>query len=163
MNINKKKSTLIIALIGLLNSYINAQNSFNSSGGNNSGSGGSVNYSIGQVVYTTNSCTNGSIAQGVQQPYEISIVTEIKEANNIKLSFLVYPNPTTDFLKLNTGNYNYKNLTYYLYQLDGKVLETKKIEDIETSISMSHLASGIYFLKITELNKDLKTFKIIKN
>ncbi|MBK6984779.1 MAG: T9SS type A sorting domain-containing protein [Bacteroidetes bacterium] len=75
----------------------------------------------------------------------------------------MYPNPTKDFLKLKLENYKSENLTYHLYQLDGKIIETKKIENLDVTISMEHLASGIYFLKITELNKDIKTFKIIKN
>lgn len=158
-----KFKLLIIVSLGFLASTINAQQTTVASGGNANGSGGSAAYSIGQTVYSTYTSTNASVAQGVQQPYEISIVTEIKEAKNISLSFAVYPNPTTDFMKLKTDSYSGKNLIYQLYQLDGKVLETKKIEETETSISMTHLASGIYFLKVTEVDKVLKTFQIIKN
>lgn len=164
MYTNTKKSKLIISIvIGLFHSYVSAQENINTSGGNTSGSVGSVAYSIGQTVYNTHTSTNASVSQGVQQPYEISIVTEVKEAKDILLSFVVYPNPTTNLLKLKTNSYNNDNLTYYLYQLDSKILETKKIENAETSISMEHLASGVYFLKISELNKDIKTFQIIKN
>jgi hypothetical protein len=160
----QQKIKLIAAmLLSFTNANLSAQQTTDAAGGNASGSGGSASYSIGQPVYTTHIGTNGSVAQGVQQPYEISIVTEIKEAKDISLSFLVYPNPTTDFLKLKTENYTSENLRYHLYQLDGKILETKKIESLDVSISMEHLASGIYFLKITELDKDIKTFKIIKN
>jgi hypothetical protein len=42
-------------------------------GGEATGSGGSVSYSVGQVVYTTNTGINGSVAQGVQQPYEFQM------------------------------------------------------------------------------------------
>lgn len=158
-----KLKLIIIVLLSLFQSVIKAQETTDASGGNASGSGGSASYSIGQTVYNTYTGTNGSVAQGVQQPYEISIVTEVKEANDITLSFIVYPNPTTNFLKLKVENYTSENLMYQLYQLDGKILETKKIESLEMSIAMEHLASGIYFLKITELDKDIKTFKIIKN
>lgn len=140
-----------------------AQESVNASGGNASGSGGSESYSIGQIVYTTHTGSNGSTAQGVQQPYEISVVTSVKEAKDIQLSFLVYPNPATDFLKLKVENYPIDNLTYLLYDLSGKSIENKNMESFETTISVESLANGIYFLKVTEYNKDLKTFKIIKN
>ena len=152
-----------LVLLSLFQSTINAQETTDAAGGNASGSGGSASYSIGQTVYSTYTSTNASIAQGVQQPYEISIITEIKEAKDISLSFEVFPNPTTDFLKLKTDTYSNKDLTYHLYQLNGKIIETKKIEETETSISMTHLASGVYFLKITELDKELKIFQIIKN
>jgi hypothetical protein len=63
-------STLTFSL-----STIHAQEAIPAGGGNASGSGGSASYSVGQVVYTTNTGTNGSAAQGVQQPYEISVVS----------------------------------------------------------------------------------------
>jgi hypothetical protein len=142
---------------------LQAQENANASGGNAIGSNGSVSYSAGQPIYTTQVGTNGSVAQGVQQPYEISIVTEIKEAKDISLSFLVYPNPTNNFLKLKVENYNSHNLSYTLSELSGKIIETKKMESSESSIIMEHLANGVYFLKVTEYDNELKTFKIIKN
>lgn len=145
------------------NDQIFAQESVNASGKDASGTGGTVNYSVGQIVYTTHTGTNGSVAQGVQQPYEISVVTALEEAKDIALSFLVYPNPTYDFLKLKVENYISENLTYLLYDISGKSIESKKIEGTEATIPMESLATGTYFLKVTEGNKDLKTFKIIKN
>ena len=76
---------------------VNGQESINTSGQNATGTGGSASYSLGQVVYTTYSGTNGSVAQGVQQPYEISVVLGI-EYTNINLIMTVSPNPTKDLL-----------------------------------------------------------------
>ncbi|MGB4293795.1 MAG: hypothetical protein WBJ37_13065 [Bacteroidales bacterium] len=59
---------------------LKAQNTVTSAGGDASGSGGSVSYTTGQIVYTTVSSANNSVAQGVQQPWEISVVTEIEKA-----------------------------------------------------------------------------------
>jgi len=140
-----------------------AQNSIPASGGNASGSGGTVSYSIGQVVYTNYTGTNGSVAQGVQQPYEISVVTGIVEAKDISLEIDVYPNPATDFVKLKIENYEVKNLRYQLYDINGSLLKDNKVEGNETSISMQNLLPSVYFLKITDNNKVIKTFKIIKN
>ena len=56
-----------------------AQQATTASGGDASGSGGSVAHSVGQTVYTTNTGSNGSVAQGVEQPYEISITTGLAE------------------------------------------------------------------------------------
>ena len=84
-------------------------------------------------------------------------------ASTISLSFSVYPNPTIDFLILNVGNYKIQNLLFELYDINGKKLENKKLENNETTISMENIASGIYFLKVIESNNELKTFKIIKN
>ena len=142
---------------------IHAQNAIPVTGGNASGSGGSSSYSVGQVVYTTNTGTNGSVAQGIQQPYEISVVTGLEEAKEIDLICSVYPNPATDFVRLKVENYNSENLTYQLYDISGNLLENKKIESEETNIVMNNFMHATYFLKVTDKNKVVKIFKIIKN
>jgi hypothetical protein len=157
------KLTLLLLIVSGL-TRVHAQQSITASGGNASGSGGTVSYSIGQVVYTTNSGgANGSVAQGVQQPYEISVVTGLDEANWMNLICSAFPNPTTGFLTLKIeGNI----LTQYiaaLYDLSGKLIESIKVESNETSIDMSNLVIATYFLKVTQSNKVVKTFKIIKN
>lgn len=160
---HKKIKLTAILILGLGITGMQAQEAIPASGGNALGSGGSVSYSIGQVVYTTHTGTNGSVAQGVQQPFEISVVTEITEANGIKLSVSAYPNPTEDYLTLDIENYELSLLNYQLYEMNGKLIETKKIESIQTTIIMSNLVPATYFIKITEGKKEVKTFKIIKN
>ena len=159
--LNKTLKLIIVFLFSLGLTSLHAQVAIPASGGNATGNG-TVSYSIGQVVYTVN--TNlGSVAQGVQQPYEISVITAIEDAKDISLIFSVYPNPTTDFLKLKVMNYDMENLSYWLYGVSGNLIETKKVQSGETQISMTNQLSGTYFLKITEGNKDIKTFKIIKH
>ena len=160
-----KLSALILLVFGL--SGLKAQTAVPATGGNASGSGGSVSYSVGQIVYTTNTGTNGSVAQGVQQPFEISVVTAIEDAAVINLNYSAYPNPTTDFLTLKidaSTMLNIQSLSYQLFDINGKLLETKKLEDNQTSIVTSNLTPATYFLKVIDNNiKEIKTFKIIKN
>lgn len=164
----KKLKLSVFLLLGLGITGLQAQEAIPASGGNASGSSGSVSYSVGQVVYQTHTGTNGSVAEGVQQPYEISVVTGLEEAKGINLTVSAYPNPTTDFLTLKVENYKTENLSYQLYDISGKLLENKKIESNETSISMTNLVSATYFLKVVKMQgiasqKAVKTFKIIKN
>ncbi|HOZ29528.1 MAG TPA: T9SS type A sorting domain-containing protein, partial [Bacteroidales bacterium] len=147
-----------LGLIGL-----QAQESVNATGGNDSGSGGSVSYSVGQVVYTTNTGTNGSVTEGVQQPYEISVVTGIEDTKDINLSVTAYPNPTTAYLTLSINEFDISNLSYQLYDMNGKLLQSEKITGNQTSIVMSNLVPATYFVKVIESNREVKTFKIIKN
>ena len=154
-----KLSTVLLLALGLTG-Y--AQEAIPATGGNASGSGGSASYSVGQIVYTSNTGSNGSVAQGVQQPYEISIVTELEEAKDIDLIYSAYPNPTTDLLTLKIENYNNTNLSYKLFDINGKLIENKKTESSETSIFTGNLMPAAYFLKVIEGNKVVKTFKIIK-
>jgi len=153
---------LVILLFTFTPSIIQAQVTVSVTGSNASGSGGSVSYTVGQVFNTSNVGSNGSVAQGVQQPYEISVVTNIEEGNGISLSFMVYPNPTTDVLILKIEGKIQPPWIASLYDMNGKLLENKKIIDNETTISMGNYASAIYFLKIADNNKEIKTFKIIK-
>jgi len=156
-----KLSGLLLLVLGLTG--LQAQEAIPATGGNASGSGGIASYTIGQVVYTTNAGANGSDAQGVQQPYKISVVAGIEQAKDINLKCLAYPNPTIEFLTLKVENYYKENLSYKLYDMNGKLLESKKLTCNETNISMGNLISSTYFLKVIDNNKEVKSFKIIKN
>ena len=158
-NKKTKLSALLLLGIGFNQGY--AQQATTASGGDASGSGGSVSYSVGQVVYTTNTGSSGSVAQGVQQPYEISITVGLNEMG-VNLNLSAYPNPTTNYLMLQIDNYD-KALSYQLFDISGKLLETNTIVANSTTIKMEQLATATYFLKVIQNNKEVKTFKIIKN
>jgi len=155
---------LIIVSVSLLFTMLNtnAQKAVTTAGGDASGSGGSVSYTVGQVVYTTSTGSNGSVAAGVQQPYEISVSTAIEDAKDILLEFTAYPNPATDVLNLKTGNRNFKDISYRLFDTNGKLIKTGDITGAETSVNMQNLAPSVYFIKVIENNEEIKTFKIIK-
>jgi hypothetical protein len=150
---------------------LSGQQSISPAGGNATGSGGKAIFTIGQVFYNTNTGTNGTVTQGVQQPYEISVVTALEVAKEITLQWSAYPNPTSNFLKISLGNSENpelkpENLRYRLYDMSGKILLENKLDGIETTIQMGGLPSSTYMLKIIQINpatlKELKTFKIIK-
>ena len=160
---HKKLKLSAVLLLGLGLTGLQAQTSINATGGNASGSGGSSSYSVGQVAYQTHTGTNGSVAQGVQQPFEISVVTAIEEAKGINLSVSAYPNPTTDYLTLSIKEFDISNVSYQLLDMNGKLLQNEKITGNQTSIVMSNLVPATYFVKVVQENKEVKTFKIIKN
>ena len=157
----QKRVKLSVLLLGL-GLTAQAQQATIATGGDASGSGGKVAYSVGQIVYATNTGTTGSVAQGVQQPYEISIVLGI-DNHSINLELTTYPNPTTNYLKLNVGKAELSTLNFQLYDISGKLIENRKIISSSETIAMENLPNGIYFLKITNNNNEVKTFKIIKN
>ena len=157
-----EKVKLSVLLLGL-GLTAQAQQATTATGGNASGSGGTVAYSVGQIVYTTNTGTTGSVAQGVQQPYEISIVAGIENNAAINLELYAYPNPTEDFVKLKVEREELQDLSYQLVDITGSILTSQKIQGATETILMKHLPSATYFLKVTNDNKLVKTFKIIKN
>ncbi|HPE58560.1 MAG TPA: T9SS type A sorting domain-containing protein [Bacteroidales bacterium] len=153
-------SSILLFWIGLTG--LQAQISVNATGGNASGSGGSASYSVGQVVYQTHTGTNGSVAEGVQQPYEISVVTAIEQTKTINLLVTAYPNPATDYLTLNISEFKLSGLSYQLFDMSGKLLFDEKITGSQTQIIMSQLVPASYLLVVKQGNIGLKTFKIVK-
>jgi hypothetical protein len=141
---------------------IRAQNSIPATGGNATGAGGTVSYTIGQVVYTSVSGANGNVLQGVQVPYEISVITAIEKTEDIFLEMSVYPNPANSYVTLKVAQYNTDDLKFTLYDVNGLLLQVKKVDGNETLIQLGNMLPGTYLLKVTDQNKEIKTFKIIK-
>lgn len=155
----KKLKASILFLI--FNGAIHAQEAILSVGHDAGSTSGTVSYSIGQVVYTTHSGTTGSVAQGVQQPFEIMTVVGI-EVKEIQLEMSAYPNPTTHFLTLKIENYPQKNLNFQLTDINGKIISSDRITGEYTQISMSEFPAASYFLLVKNDDQLVKNFKIIK-
>ena len=145
---------------------VRAQTTISTAGGNASGSGGTVSYTVGQVAYSTQTTTSGTITQGVQQPIEIFVQTALEQAKDITLQLQVFPNPVNDFLKLTvvpSATISIQSLSFQLYDVNGKLVQNNNVESNETNIMMSGFTSGTYLLKIIQGDTSFKTFKIIKN
>ena len=158
-----KLSPILLLVTGLLWAGLaQAQESANASGGDATGSGGTVAYSVGQVVYTTNTNATGTVSQGVQQAYEI-LTVGIKETE-LNISLSVFPNPTADNLTLQISDYNNEILRYQLIDMQGKIIDARQISAQQTQIDMNSLPSATYFINVVnQENKIVKSFKIIKN
>ena len=160
---HKKLKLSAVILFGFGLTGLHAQESINTAGGSTSGSGGSASFTVGQVFYQAHIPSNGSVSEGVQQPYEISVVTAIEEAESIDLMVSAYPNPTIDNLTLEIKDFETSSFQFQLYDMSGKLWQSEKITEFNTNIDLSFLLPGTYFLKIIQSNKDYKTFKIVKN
>lgn len=161
MTKNKSRPIALLAAGLLWAGLAQAQESANASGGDATGSGGTVAYSVGQVVYTTNTGSNGSVALGVQHAYEIFTVG-IKETE-LNISLSIFPNPTADNLTLQISDYNNENLSYQLFDMQGKQISNGQITAQQTQIDMTGLPTATYFVNIVNPeNKQVQSFKIIK-
>ncbi len=160
-----KHIKLIIISIFMLSleiSGLHAQETITTTGNSISGSGGTASFTVGQVFYKLHSGTSGSIIQGVQQPFEISVISGINQTTDINLTCSAYPNPATEFVKLTVKNYKDEAFSYQLYDICGKLLEDKQISGSETTIYMTKLVPAVYLLRVQDGYKEVKTFKIIK-
>jgi hypothetical protein len=150
-------------LIGLLwGSLSHAQQSVNTSGGDATGSGGNIAYSVGQLVFTTNTGSSGNEAQGVQHAFEIYTVGIM--VTDLSISLKAFPNPTSDGLTLQVDNFQFSSMYFQLYDMQGKLISHAKIVSNETIINTSSLPSANYILDVVNKdNKKIQSFKIIKN
>ena len=156
------KTSRIFAWFGcfffLTASCLYAQTGSVSAGGQVSGAQGTVSYSIGQANFITATATEGTINQGLQQPYEIYALFGVDETISI------FPNPTiAGYVTLKIVSDESMDFSYELFDMQGKQLVTRKVEAKETTIPMSEFAIGTYFIRVLHDEQARKNFKIIKN
>ena len=154
------KRIILIVIVFLGTHSIFSQETITTSGGGATGSGGTSSYSVGQLVYTTNT-GDGIVSQGVQQSIELYTLSN-PDLTTVNLTGVTYPNPTSDYIVLKISDSPLEKLSYQLIDINGKTITNGNITDAETQIGMQALAIGIYILKITQNNQELKTFKIAK-
>ena len=108
----------------------------------------------GTLILETN---NGYIYAGTQGQgiYRAKIsdllnILDVPYSNDVKKS-LIYPNPTSDFLIINSSNMNGKNIS--IYDMLGNKLKSVAGSGDEFRINIESLQTGIYLIKIGELTK----------
>lgn len=160
---NHKQIRLFIFLITLcLSCGLAAQEGVVAAGGNASDNTGSVSFSVGQAFYNTASAISGSVAEGAQQPYEISVLSVVEEAESLSIS--VYPNPAADYLylALDSDAFSASDISFRLFDSNGRIIQNGKVISQQTGINMTNLTPSTYFVAVSQRNKDIKVFKIIK-
>jgi hypothetical protein len=87
-------------------------------------------------------------------------ISSIKEQNQMA-DIIVSPNPVREILTFNLGNNTCKQIS--LIDVYGKVLlnETGEFKN-QSSMNLSQFASGIYFVRITDISGRTGFYKIIK-
>lgn len=161
MRKNTKTIFILSSLFCLGCITVSAQQNTVAMGGDASGAGGSASYSVGQIDYVDPVGAGGSISQGVQQPYQIS-VTGINNTDT-QISLTAFPNPVIGQLSLKIDEPNVSELSYRIYTAEGKLLIESQISSTEEYIDFQSYAYGTYFVKVIKDNtQEIKTFKIIK-
>ena len=153
-------TAIIVFTISLSSTF--AQEAITVTGGEATGSGGAASYSVGQLYYSTHTGTSGSLAEGVQQPYEISVITSIIEAKDIDLVILAFPNPVTDHLILRIDQYDTENLSFQIIDVHGRIVQIGQVVGPETIIDMTGHPRAVYLFKLLDKESEIKTFRIVK-
>ncbi|MCB9185877.1 MAG: T9SS type A sorting domain-containing protein [Flavobacteriales bacterium] len=156
------KLFLLLSAFATISATASAQTDVVVSGGDGTDVGGSVSFTIGQVFYQQNSSSTEMENQGVQQPYEISIVTDVRENGLKDVDLQVYPNPTTDRITILAIGELDEELTVQLFDALGRELTSTRIQNSSTEIPMQALAAATYYLVIRNKHSEEKTYQIIK-
>ena len=160
------KKFIIFAILFCIAGIVAAQSAVVSVGGDAQSNGGSVSYTVGQVAVQTVANSNGSVsvAEGVQQPYEIMTVG-VDDYPQIVLDAVVYPNPTDNLaqLRLNGFEIPAAGLRAILYDGSGKRLQTIPVTGDLTPFQIGQYATGTYYLEVRDEKRILKTFKVVRS
>lgn len=78
-----------------------------------------------------------------------------KEPIKEHFDFVVYPNPTTGWLHIQTNQPNYQGAS--IYAISGKLVTT--LSENEEEVDLSHLVQGIYFIKDIQTGTTVKFIK----
>lgn len=159
----KKLCSLIIILMSV--TAVFSQYAIVPAGGDAQNANGSVSYTVGQVVTQTSANSNGSIsvAEGVQQPYEIQTVG-VDNYPQIALNAMVFPNPTENLAQLQLNGFEIPadGLQATLYDGKGKLLQSLSVTDDLTTFQIGQYATGTYYLELRDKKQVLKTFKVVR-
>ena len=159
----KKLCSLIIILMSV--TAVFAQDAIVPAGGDAQNANGSVSYTVGQVATQTSANSNGSIsvAEGVQQPYEIQTVG-VDNYPQIALNAMVFPNPTENLAQLQLNGFEIPadGLQATLYDSKGKLLQSLSVTDDLTTFQIGQYATGTYYLELRDKKQVLKTFKVVR-
>ncbi len=72
----------------------------------------------------------------------------------------IYPNPISEYFMITSPH---TDIDYVeLFDISGKLVQTQKLQNINNVINIQKLPSGVYFLRIYNKNKYLKSDKIVK-
>ena len=112
-------------------------------------------YSINNGVNWSTSNFDGSVM--IRPVFSTSVDAELQVPTISEDEILVsiYPNPTSNVVSINVTGVNYEGAD--LYSTDGRLI----IATEESTLDMSTLPNGIYFIRLKGLNS--KAYKVIKN
>tara|TARA_B100001287_G_scaffold276222_1_gene286288 strand:+ start:5058 stop:6278 length:1221 start_codon:yes stop_codon:yes gene_type:complete len=111
---------------------------------------------VWRLIFSNFNMSNGKI------DFNTQLMTNVSINENYRDIFEIYPNPANDIL---TVIYELKNnSSIIIHDMYGRVVYEGLIESgdfYQKEISVSHFKSGVYFLKLVDLNNEYVTKKLI--
>jgi len=139
-----------------------AQEVVSSQGETYSNANGSIDFTVGEVIVNTGTNGTNDLTQGFHQTNWNFLGVEDYAPDH---QVIIFPNPTQDVLNIKTSVY--ENVTYTLYDAQGKLVLQNILSAEQTPIQVSQLAPGSYSLTLNQSMREhqdipMKTFKLVK-
>lgn len=150
------KKIIYVLSVLLLNFCLSAQEVVSTQGDSYSNANATIDFTIGEVIVDTSTDGVNEISQGFHQ-YNWNIVGIEDFSFNYEAT--VFPNPTSDLLNIRAAAF--QNVTYTLYDAQGKVIIRDELSAEHTTIQVGELAPGNYSLILNDDTKTLKSFNLI--
>ena len=159
----KKNALVLFSLLATIS--VSAQEVVSTQGDSYSNGTANMDFTIGEVVINTGTDGTNDLTQGFHQTNWNFLGVEDFAPN---YEAIIFPNPTEDVLNIRTSAF--ENVTYTLYDAQGKLVMQDKLSAEQTPIQVSQLAPGSYSLELIfeegnegplSLSKR-KTFKLVK-
>ena len=115
---------------------------------------------VSPTVTTSYTVTNAQCSLTASFTQSVTTCVGITEISADARSFGLYPNPATNAVTLEFNNNSVKNIS--LLDLTGRVVLNTSVSDEKTTLNISNLAKGIYYVRIQTNNK-VEVAKIVKD
>ncbi len=153
--IMKKTAFLLFSLFATIS--LTAQEIVSTQGDSYTNASGNIDFTIGEVIINTGTDGTNDLTQGFHQTNWNFVGLEDHAPS---YEAIIFPNPTSEVLNIRTSTF--KNVTYTLYDAQGKLVMQNILSAEQTPIQVSQLAPGNYSLTLNNQTENLKTFKLIK-
>jgi hypothetical protein len=107
-------------------------------------------YILSCDTYSNNADVSGN--HGDQDVWVVKLSSKLDVMEQTPNNLIsLYPNPVNNVLNLKLDK-NFENVPFLITDVEGKTINTGIINDINTSINVELLSSGIYFMKVGDNN-----------
>ena len=151
----KKTTSVLFSLLTTL--AVTAQEVVSTQGDSYSNASGNIDFTIGEVIINTGTDGTNDLTQGFHQTNWNFLGVE---DHSPSYEATIFPNPTSEVLNIRTSTF--ENVTYTLYDAQGKLVMQDILSAEQTPIQVGQFAPGSYSLTLKNQTQNLKTFKLIK-
>jgi hypothetical protein len=142
---------------------VSAQQAFVVTGDDVSTGFGSVSYTVGQLVVESDTTKRGAVISGIQLPIELfkNPVSIDESVDGIIVE--PFPNPTMENVKISIPTHCMGPFVISLIDITGSIKKKMIVQDHEHTIMLSNEPAGHYSILISQQDKVIASYSIIKH